>query len=147
MISIEIENLAHVMNKFKDIQNRAKNPSTAMEICAAKGWRDVIGHFSATEGPDGKWDPLKPATILSRKHGGTKPLQDTGLLRQSNRYRVLKAEAHVYNDAKYAGVHNYGYAKKNIPKRQFMWLSNKAKLAIIKTIKRYIVMGTAEFGS
>ena len=89
MISIEIQNLEKVRKDFQEMGQRARNPATAMEICAVKGWRDVIGHFAATEGPDGRWDPLKPATILSRKHGGTKPLQDTGLLRQSNRYRVL----------------------------------------------------------
>jgi len=147
MISIQIDNLPEVKRHFEELRQRAKNPETAMEICAVKGWRDVIKHFAAEEGSDGKWDPLKPATLLSRRHGGSKPLQDTGLLRQSTRYRVLQSEAHVYNDVKYAGTHNYGLSKKNIPKREFMWLSNVAKLSIIKTIKKYIVEGTAEFGA
>jgi phage gpG-like protein len=132
---------------FNQMQARMADVSPAMNVIASQGWKDVVMHFKDEEGPDGSWKPLKPSTIARRRHGkkkslGTRILQDTGMLRQSNRWRTVgHNEANVYNQKVYAGVHNYGYSQKNIPKRQFLWTSNKAKQLMQKTLSRWIAKG------
>jgi phage gpG-like protein len=147
VITYTIENLPAVLERFKDIQNRLLKPETVMEVCAAKGWRDVIEHFENCEGPDGEWEPLKEITIMRREHGGTKPLQDTGMLKANTRYRVVGKQAHVFTDDIRAPTHNFGDTRKwgkrtvTIPARPFMWLSEKAKESIAKTLMRYTMEG------
>ncbi len=135
MISVNIQNLEKVQSDFNAITQRLMNPQTGMEIVAGKGFKDVVDHFSEEESPDGKWQSLKKP----RKRGGSKILQDTGRLRSSVRFRTLRDEAHIFTQVVYAGVHNFGYSKRNIPQRQFLWLSKEAIKSITETFKRFIL--------
>lgn len=136
-VKFEID-YSEVRNFFNDMKKRAQKPEAVMDIVAVKGWRDVVEHFKAEEDEDRKrWQPLKKP----RKRGGGKILQDTGLLRMSTGYRSKGDEAQIYNNRNYARTHNEGDAKRNIPKRQFLWISDIARLSIFKTLLRYIKDG------
>jgi len=133
-----------VQARFKRIQKRMKDPETVLDIAAAKGFKDVMDHFRKEEGPGGGWPEWqktrkdkKGSTVRKTKRGGSKLLQDTGRLRQSTRFRVLKETAEVFNQVKYAATHNFGDPKRNIKKRKFMWLSDKAIDSIVKTFARF----------
>lgn len=136
MISARLDGMKEARALFNRISQRMQNPNTAMEVIATKGWKDVIDHFQNEEGPGGTWPGLK----YTRRRGGNKVLQDTGRLRISNRWRVVGGdEAHVYNNVAYANYHNKGTSR--IPQRKFMWISDKSKLSMIKTLLRWIAAG------
>ena len=140
MISVNVVGINEVRASFKRMRDRTSQPMTAMEIIAAKGWKDVIDHFSEEKSDFGSWPSLK----RPRPSGGNKILQDTGRLRMSNRWRTVGSEeAHVFNQVEYAAVHNYGSQKKNIPQRKFLWLSDSARVSVQRTILRWIAEGKA----
>lgn len=95
-------------------------------------FKDVMAHFKDEAGPDGPW--VEWSKNYRRKTG--KKLQDTGRLRNSfkpEKYRNSSAGMIWFNDAHtktgypYAAGHNYGGSMPGRPpKREFMWLSDKA---------------------
>jgi len=109
--------------RFRDLQKRVSNPSTAMDVIATKAWKNVQKHFRDEKGKGGKtWPRLKnprvhwaPGITEPKLRGGTKVLQDTGTLRSSISFRSLKKEAHVFTRSPYAGIHNFGG---NVPARK-----------------------------
>jgi len=136
MLDVNLSGIKEVRKEFNDMAERARNAKTVLEIIGAKGFKDVIDHFAQEEDRDNKkWVGLK----YTRKRGGSKILQDTGRLRASIRWRTVKDEAHIFTNVVYAGVHNFGYKK--IPKREFMWVSNKAKDSMVISLLRWITRG------
>lgn len=97
-------------------------------LVAVFGFKDVIDHFDRESGPEGKWPALKPSYAKWKKRKGyTKKLVLSGHLRQNflpanTRYDGQEAVA-FFNPVEYADQHDEG---KNLPQRQFMWLSGKA---------------------
>ena len=102
--------------------------SLDMKEIAIRGHADVIDHFQKEAGPSSSW--------ANTKRGG-KILQDTGRLKQSIRTSYSKRIAQVRTNMEYAATHNFGFKKKNIPQREFMYLSKKA---IEKIKKRLLQM-------
>lgn len=129
------------------------------------GHKDIIDHFEKESGPDGRWTALKPATIARRMgkiparstaskrktaratgkpfQGGIKILQDTGQMKGSilptNVRRVTATSMLVFANSEYSAVHDEGSSKRNIPKREFMWLSNKAKDLMLDIITELLL--------
>lgn len=142
------EGIQEVIKDFRDMAKRCGQPKRAMDVVAAKGWKNVILHFDAEEGPDGPWTPLK-----SKSRSGFGILKDTGRLRGSNMFRSVDDEAHVYNRVKYARIHNSGgtvkravgsgYITINIPQRKFMWVDEKTRTSMASTLLKYITRGEA----
>ncbi len=99
---------------------------------------DVNRRFQNEGAPPQKWKPLKPATIRNRIQGNKKSnlptariLQDKSNLAKSIQMgqlgNVFKANAKsvtVGTRIIYAAVHQFGYKKKNIPQRQFIYSPN-----------------------
>jgi len=141
--TIDTSELVFVKRQFKDMQERAKMPKTAMDVIAAKAWKGVINeNFPAMEDRDGnKWPALKRRRSGKRhkKETRTQMLRDTGHLWRSIKFTSKQAEAKVYTITKYAGVHQFGAPKKNIPQRDYMYLNSKTNWNIQKTISKYIV--------
>lgn len=71
---------------------------------------------------DPDWPPLKPETV--KRKGSSKPLIDTGKLRNSITHKVEGDKALVGVFAEdvsiYAEVHEFGSPRKNIPERSFL---------------------------
>lgn len=144
-MSITYKNIKKTQKKFDKLEKNLKNPGPAMKVIAGLLDKDVNEHFQKTQGPDGRWAPLK--------HRQGKPLQDKGTLRLSIQQMYSKTTAMVYTRLVYARMQNFG-AKKgafgknkngnpipwgNVPARTFMWLSNKMKAKIVKNFFNVLV--------
>lgn len=128
---------------LKKVRGNIKDPLAKLKAgYSIFGYKDIIEHFDREEGEGGKkWKKRKSSTQraytrLNKKNKKYNPtnklLQMTGTLRQSilsgkktNVQNVGRRGILVFSKVKYSGVHNYGSTKKNIPKREFMWLSGK----------------------
>jgi len=147
-IELKALGLKQARERFNSMQERAKNPKRGIEKVAILAWKDVIAHFRAEEGPDGKWEPLTDTTFKSRRKGKRKKnpkiLQDSGLLRLSNRWKVIDngTTAKVFNNTKYAKYHDSNEPRKGsppiLPHRKFMWLSPKLELKFAQMLLEYI---------
>ena len=71
---------------------------------AGRVW--VIRNFQ--DGGRPRWKPLRPNTVAARRKGSSKPLQDTGLLRQSYAWEADASKAVVGSPRKTALWHNEG---------------------------------------
>ncbi len=141
MINVHVIGLPELKDHIQQLGNRMLNLNVPLAISAGKAHRNVINHFEKIQSPTGKWRQLTERTLRQRTHGGSKPLQDTGKLKNSVRFKSYKNKAEVFTNIIYAGVHNYGYKKMNIPQREFMWLDKLTRESINKTIGSFIVRG------
>lgn len=75
--------------------------------------------FDAAKAPDGSaWAPLSARTIARRRKRSSRPLLDTGRLRNSIAVTHDANGVYVATPVVYAAAHNYGY--RAIPQRQFL---------------------------
>lgn len=66
-----------------------------------------------------KWPPLSPNTVAGRRKGSSRPLMDTGRLRQSFVHRLVGSElVEVGTDMRYAEYHEHGTRPSVIRPRQ-----------------------------
>ena len=140
MISVKVTNLRQVKNNFKRYKDRLDGDSRIWQVIANQGHGDIMDHFAKEEGPGGsKWTDFGRGKYSTRRsaRGGNMLLQDTGRLRGSIRAKGYGSNARIQTGANYAGYHNSG--TKRIPKRTFMWISEKAQDLMAKTFARYIV--------
>ena len=130
-VSIKVKpDMRLVRAKFKHMTDEMNNPQTAMKSIGLRGFKDITDHFNRSESPSGKWKPLK-----SRKG---KPLMDTGRLRMAFSFRYMKRAVELIKDVKYAIYHNKSKSNQgiapNIPKREFMWISEPVKKTMTKIL-------------
>jgi len=142
MIEVEIKNLNVVKERFKDMEKKANDPKYAMDVIGAKAFKDVVNSFNVEQNEDGKkWakfkDPKTGKRVNQRptKRGGSKLLQDTGILRGSIRWAASRLEAKVFTKVKYAKYHDSGEGKM---KRQFMWVNDKLRLQFASDLLKFI---------
>ncbi len=72
----------------KAIVTKGLDPMRALAMLGAWGAAEVKKTITESD----LEPPLKPATIAAREHGGTKPLLDTGQLKNSITYEVVERE-------------------------------------------------------
>ena len=133
---LQMKGFKKAQKKFDSMEKKLKNPSTAMKVIGQIGSRDIVEHFNKTEGPGGrKWKALKSP----RKNGGSKPLNDKGVLRNTMRVEAGRYFVTLIKNVKYAAIHNEGYAARNIAQRKFMYTTKTAKKSMVKTLLRYII--------
>lgn len=118
----------------------AKSDKEYVNIISLKVHEDVTRHFENEKGPDGKWRAFNGRkwsdsyTKFLHKigRGGNQILQFSGRLRNNFKpadWRTTNEGILWFNDAKtskgfpYASAHDKGGGK--LPKRSFMWLSDK----------------------
>jgi phage gpG-like protein len=132
-----------IQAKWSDIDKRKKYAAMASGVAFA----DIIDHFNKSQGPKGKWQQW---SSLYREHmekigkGGNKILIDSGRLRGSlagggsQKYKTNTYGILLSTKVKYAAAHQYGYKKKNIPARPFMWLSKTGMKRLIMVTERWL---------
>lgn len=112
------------------------------------GFQDIINHFKQESGSDGKWPKRARSTqemyaSLNKKNAKFNPsnklLVLSGNLRKAflpTNVKELGAKRGIlfFNPIKYSGTHDRGSRKKKIPKREFMWLSSRAKVGMQRVI-------------
>lgn len=118
------------------------------------GLPDLIQHFSKEEGPRGPWPKRKAFTqtwyqnVMTGKwrppkgvaraafNPANKLLQLTGALRKALLIPLIRTfgpdAIEVVARTSYAGKHDKGEG--GLPRRQFMWLSDKAKRLMAKVV-------------
>lgn len=112
-------------------------------------FKDVMDHFAKEEGPDGRWQKwTKAYETRSKLRGHTKILQDSGFLRNNFKhanYRKVPDGVAWFNDAQTKGGFPYAYAHDNdeaprtrLPRRSFMWLSDKMLEKIAEVSLKFI---------
>lgn len=145
-VKMKIEGARRLSQKLAKAQVRVKNPGNFLQVAGVAGYRDVIDHFEKTQGPKSLWKRLK---YPRRKRAGQrrgisdKPLQDTGLLRNSVRWRPIRNAVVFFSNLVYAATHQHGNRKHNVPARPFLWLG---KNLVADLSRRYAKYVTKEFG-
>lgn len=111
------------------------------------GFGDIVKHFDQESGPGGHWAERLPKTQAAYDRiGGTyrssnKILQLTGRLRQSilpqeGRSQIVGIDmVRMYAGTAYSRTHDEGDPSRNMPKREFMWLSDKAQQVMAEMIR------------
>jgi phage virion morphogenesis protein len=106
--------------------------------------------FRDSQAPDGgQWAPLSPVTIALRRQGSSKPLLDTGRLRNSITRAVGVRDVVIGTNVIYAGTHQFGARKGqygrtrrgapipwgNVPARPFFGMSRGDKAEIMTILR------------
>jgi hypothetical protein len=145
--------LSEVSSKLKKSKDAHKD---YVILLSAIVYKDIIDHFDKEMGPDGKWKKwsrLYSEMMTKRGKSGNKILQDTVNLRQrvgpierGGNFRKAKDGILWFNNAKtkkdfpYAFAHdNDTESRKTLPRRSFMWLSDKALESISKQTLEFLM--------
>lgn len=149
---VEFENaevksfLNNLDKKLSGIENGSKEYTG---LLSAIVYEDIIRHFEDEEGSKGPWKQWSPSYkkyMDAEGKGGNQILQDSGKLRNNfkpSKVRKVSAGFLWYNDAKVQGGFPYAYAHneggKQLPKRDFMWLSDKAMDKISEQTLKFMI--------
>lgn len=98
-----------VLAQLSRLKARLNNMRPAMdEMGGAIADRVRLGFNDARSPYGAKWDPLSAVTVSRRRGGSSKPLNDTGRLRNSVFHRASGSSVEIGLSAKYAGTHQFG---------------------------------------
>ncbi len=124
--------LKSMTKKLQDVKGGEKR---FVGLLSAIVFSDVIDHFDKQQGEDGPWKEWSPPYedyLKSIGRSGNKILQFSGRLRQNFKPGSVRKEnagflwfndAQTKNGFPYAAAHDEGGGR--LPKRNFMWLSDK----------------------
>lgn len=129
--------LTGVTGKLKDI------PKILSSAYGTFGYKDIMEHFRNESDENGRWKPWSDnyARAMQKKgKGGNKILQDTGMMRGSilptNTRRISNTGIEVFANSEISAVHDSG--GRFMPKRSFMWLSDKARNLMMQFIANFV---------
>ena len=152
-ISLETQGTEEMRRFIDDIKTNMDNGQRFLSsVFSVFGFKDIVDHFKDESGSNGPWPKRSPTTnkmyddISSGRrspprgsskasfNSSNKILQLTGALRQSlerksgnNAIRTKgKNTIEIFSSVQYSGKHDVGDPKKNLPERNFMWLSRSA---------------------
>jgi phage gpG-like protein len=120
----------------KNLKNIKDGHRKYTGLLSAIVYQDIMEHFeneAGSNGPWKQWSKFHRERMQEIGKGGNKILQDSGRLRNNfkpTKVKKTKEGFLWFNDAKtkkgfpYAAAHDNGGSK--LPKRDFMWLSEKA---------------------
>ena len=137
---------SNINKRSKDIKEKTKAYADGIASFVVG---DVLRHFEKESGPDGKW---KPWSKLYAEHmqrigkGGNQILQLTSNLKNAikpTHYRRSGDGIYWYNDAKTKGGYPYAWGHDTgdgrLPKRSFMWLSDRAMETVSQFTLAFLV--------
>jgi len=115
-----------------------KGSRLPLKRMAVGGVRSIGRNFQQ-EGRPKKWEALKKSPSRVKKKGRHKILQDKRRLMKSVKHKVLGFNNFkVYTGLHYAGVHQFGYSKGNIPARPFMLWQKEDADALASIVANYL---------
>ena len=144
------------------VDDRAVNAAFSKLVRAGTNLRPVLTsigeamvestklRFRDSQAPDGgRWPALSPVTIALRRQGSSKPLLDTGRLRNSIARAVGVRDVVIGTNVIYAGTHQFGARKGqygrtkrnspipwgNVPARPFLGMSLGDKAEILTILR------------
>lgn len=132
-VKLDLGEWVHAFALIADNTSKIKNHLQA--AANTIGFRDIVGHFDDEMSPDGKWEPRSQKTNEAYdKRGGAyrssnKLLQLTGELRKSiipgtGQSKIIgQGSVKMFAGTDYSRTHDEGDSSRNIPQREFMWIS------------------------
>ena len=130
-VTLSVKGLDIVSRRMQSLLREVKSSPASMTKIGLLGVRDVVDHFNKSQGPQRGWLPLK--------HRDGKPLMDTGLLRNSTRFKVVQNGVWLFNNTKYGKYHQYGASKIFLPQRKWMWISEVARNKMTKVYMKILM--------
>jgi phage gpG-like protein len=133
-ISVQINSKA-LQDYIKKFSGNLDRLNTLFQRSSNIMHADIVKHFNTDKqsGDGSPWAPVrykpKSGSILVR----------TSRLRNSMAQRWTNKTAEVFTNVEYGATHNFGDPKRNIPQREFMWLSKDAMDQIITIFSKEIV--------
>lgn len=118
-----------VTDRFGNIDKKSRQ---YVGILSAIVLRDVIDHFEEEKDPKRRWQDWSKnyrKRMVKIGKGGNMILQDTGRLKggwQPTNYRTSRDGILWFNPVHYANTHDQGDRNRNIPRREFSWISDTA---------------------
>lgn len=95
----------------------------------------TVQRFRQQAGPDGEpWKPLK----RPRKRGGSKILIDRGILRSFIQALTTEDTVEVGTNLIYAATHQFGDARRGIPARPFLGITDEDQAEIRDLVTAYL---------
>lgn len=121
-------NLSVVTTKIKDKQEKIKNLQPVMKEIAEDMKKETALNFRNTTSPEGKkWEALADSTIRQRRKNSQKPLNDTGVLKNSISAKSDETKAIVGTSVPYARIHQFGgWIEKKASTKTMYWKHNKS---------------------
>lgn len=118
-MGVRINGLSAVSDLLLSMEQRVSTLEPVLQVYAQDLKTLVDDSFDQSRAPDGSaWAPLAPATIARRRRGSSKPLVDTGRLRNSISAVALNDALRVGTNVIYAGIQQFG--GRGIPGRPFL---------------------------
>jgi phage gpG-like protein len=142
-VKVEDERARAVM---AGIANRINNAGPFMALTATQMHRDIIQSYNREQGPTGRWKAWTPN--YAKRRGPGKILvgpKGGGQMRGSIRFANGRnyAEVGIFDGPAldYAGAHQYGNPKGHLPKRTFIWLSQRFWSWFRPAFRRWVTEG------
>lgn len=139
-VSIDIDD-REVREALRQLERVVGDLGPTMAVIGEKLLRSHKDRFSEQKDPDGKpWAPLSPAYKARKKKNQDKVLMLSGNLRDLLRYQIEAggAEMRLGTDRVYGASHQFGDAKRNLPARPFLGLSDDDKIMMLDVIGRQL---------
>lgn len=115
--AITVKGVDEVRRRLDEIGQRARDTERYLRVAAEDLKTLVDDSFYGSRSPGGRqWEPLDPSTVA--KKGSSKPLIDTGALRNSITTRARRDAVLLGTNLPYAPVHQYG--GEHIPARPYL---------------------------
>ena len=117
--AITISGLDEAIARLDEIGQRARDLRPVLAVAAEDLKTLVDDSFEQSRAPDGSpWAPLASSTVARRRQGSSKPLIDTGRLRNSINASSGPSSLKVGTNVPYAAYHQFG--TEDIPARPFL---------------------------
>lgn len=131
--AVTINGLDALRDRLDEIGERARNLEPVLSVAAEDLKTLVDDSFEGSRSPAGvRWQPLAPATVKKRRQGSSKPLVDTGNLRNSINASSGPGRLSVGTNVPYAGFHQFGTG--DIPARPFLPIAGSpGSLSLVTT--------------
>jgi phage gpG-like protein len=118
-VSASVRGLTESEQADEAIADRMRNLTPVLQVLAQDLRTLIDDAFDQSRSPMGQpWAPLKPATIKRRRKGSSKPLVDTGRLRNSVAVRAKPRSIEFGSNVSYAAPQQFGTSA--IPGRAFL---------------------------
>jgi phage virion morphogenesis protein len=151
IIEVNIDN-AHLLKALEGLSNAIARPRPALLAIGEDLVKSTKKRFNDSLSPDGKaWTLNSPLTLKNKR--GSKPLIDTGTLRDQIGYTEDANGLTIFSTMEYAATQQFGAkqgafgrTKRNapipwgdIPARPFLGISIEDEQVIVETISDYLV--------
>lgn len=147
MTGVRMEGWDRVKGAVSRLQAAGARPSRVFRLIGRRLRAMQMRHFQDERDSRGEdWPRLRDSTIKARRkgphpgRGRMRKLRDTGRLAGSLMTRTSDTEAVVGTNVVYAATHQFGDKKRNIPKREFLYINDEEKRALTDMLNNELIV-------